>query len=180
MTDQTNIEPYVPEKWLWTEADFEQMGWHDAHVYGFAAAFETKELIFDLDYIFLWVEPIAPARAYSFWVAPCTLVFENVSDVHINVSYDYWNEWQGQGYQMGAPDKIQHIYREQEKVSSEGIKSWKYTLSGLDIELRASGYKQYVRSQPVYGGQQRIDYKQRGGLSFSRTTPEGMTNNGQE
>jgi hypothetical protein len=36
------MSAYTPEKWIWTEADFETMGWHDVHVH--ALAFQTDTL----------------------------------------------------------------------------------------------------------------------------------------
>ncbi len=144
----SDIEPYVPEKWIWTEADFEQMGWHDSHVYGFAAAFEEKEIIFDIDYIFQWIHPVPPNRFFSFWVAPCTLVFENVSDVHFNVNYSYQEERDGHLFGWGTPQELQDIVRTKEQVDAEGAKSGLYEVQYLGVKFRATGYKQYVRSQP--------------------------------
>lgn len=76
------MKEYKPEKSIWTEKDYEQMGWHDCHIYGLvfqnddSDSFAT-DLIFDIDYIFQWVHPTPPQRNFSFWVAPCTLKFEN-------------------------------------------------------------------------------------------------------
>lgn len=43
------MENYELEKWVWTENDFEQMGWHDATIYGVRL---NQNLEIDLDYIF--------------------------------------------------------------------------------------------------------------------------------
>src|SRR5689334_9123992 len=70
------------EKAVWTDGDFDTMGWHDATVH--AIAFHEDEqgaqdaLLLDLDYIVRWLDPEPPAEYFTFLVAPATLVFENV------------------------------------------------------------------------------------------------------
>jgi hypothetical protein len=55
-------EDTMPEKWEWTDADFEDMSWHDCPFRGFAvldlASYWQDEgnlIAFDLDYILEWV-----------------------------------------------------------------------------------------------------------------------------
>ena len=78
---------YELEKAIWTEFDFDIMGWHDAPVYGMALFSDsttlTTELVFDLDYIFEWINPVPPDNCFSFWIAPSTLVFKNITDLAI-------------------------------------------------------------------------------------------------
>jgi hypothetical protein len=62
-------------KAVWTDADFEQMGWHDATLWSWKYSSKTKELKLDIDYIVRWIEPKLPNGSYSFVVAPATLVF---------------------------------------------------------------------------------------------------------
>ena len=63
-------EEYELDKWIWTEADFEQMGWHDARIHAIAFLTETFEFALDIDYILQWVEPAEGETYYKFWVAP--------------------------------------------------------------------------------------------------------------
>src|SRR5438876_153627 len=79
-------KPYLLEKLIWSDADFEQMGWHDVYIYAFGALAETFELVFDIDYILDCVLPTLPDQHYRFWIAPATLVFENVHDIKFRVS----------------------------------------------------------------------------------------------
>jgi hypothetical protein len=51
------IQQYTIQKPVWTEADFEQMGWHDVHIHAVAFRPEIFELWLDIDYIFGWVDP---------------------------------------------------------------------------------------------------------------------------
>ena len=78
-------QEYELEKWVWTEEDFERMGWHDSRIYALAFSPETFELLLDIDYIFQWINPEPGETFYKFWVAPATLIFENVSDVDFDI-----------------------------------------------------------------------------------------------
>jgi hypothetical protein len=63
-------------KTVWTDADFESMGWHDNAIHAFAcepALPYPGRLLVDLDYIVEWVNPVAPETRFSFWVCPATL-----------------------------------------------------------------------------------------------------------
>ena len=66
------------------------MGWHDCRIYGLifsqVNANGTVHLVFDIDYIFQWVNPIFPNNAFSFWVAPCSLAFKEVFNLLISIS----------------------------------------------------------------------------------------------
>ena len=48
------MQDYQVEKWIWTEEGFDEMGWHDATVYGVRL---NHNLEIDLDYIFEWIQP---------------------------------------------------------------------------------------------------------------------------
>jgi hypothetical protein len=78
------------EKKIWTESDFDIMDWHDSPVYSLAfyseASSLTTELMFDIGYIFKWIDPIPPTRNFSFWIAPATIVFKNVYNLSIQIS----------------------------------------------------------------------------------------------
>ena len=78
-------EHFRLEKSIWTDHDFDVMGWHDVHVHGIAFKPDAFELYFDIDYIFAWIDPEPPDKHYTFWVAPCTWVFSNVYDIEMDV-----------------------------------------------------------------------------------------------
>jgi hypothetical protein len=72
-------EQYMLKKWIWTDADFDSMTWHDCTIHAFASP-ENYDLAIDIDYICQCV--LSPDKTrYSFWIAPATLVFENVTDI---------------------------------------------------------------------------------------------------
>jgi hypothetical protein len=155
--------PELLEKWVWTDADFEHMGWHDCRVHALAFLPDEFELCFDLDYIVRWVDPVPPENHYTFWVAPATLVFENV-----------WEFKMAMDTPTPAFD-IFDIERSDEKpmLDRSGY-IWSWTIDGVEgsISFRASGYTQYVRRSPLHISGQVLDWDERGGLSFDRTTPQ--------
>ena len=77
----------------YTEAEFDQLSWHDCHVYGIQlrpgdtdANDWTSDFALDIDFIVEWVCQVAGGRA-EFRVAPATLVFHGVSDLRIAVDW---------------------------------------------------------------------------------------------
>jgi hypothetical protein len=154
-------EQYVLEKWTWTEADFDEMGWHDSYVHAVAFLPERFEIAFDIDYILKWVEP-SEDEYYRFWVAPATLVFENIHEVKLDIE-------PGDGVEIAGihrdeprrPINAEHIARETEW-------RWRIETQQGDITLRAVGYKQHFRRAPVCGKSQSLDEATRGVFSFRR------------
>ncbi len=43
------MTPYELEKWVWTDADFEQMGWHDCRIRAFALLPDDGQCVLDID-----------------------------------------------------------------------------------------------------------------------------------
>ena len=81
---------YELEKWIWTEKDFEQMGWHDATIYGLRL---TKNLELDIDYILQWNQPDEEGFHFTFWVAPATLIFERPTDLTFELTQSFDDKW---------------------------------------------------------------------------------------
>jgi hypothetical protein len=146
------------EKAIWTDADFDTMGWHDALIVAVCVvesedeAVPSTRLLFDLDYIVRWVAPRPPAPHFTFWVAPATLVFEQVwglkgaiedatelevADLHRAASPDAY------------PDPLWHV---------EG--------HAFDLRFRSPGYKQFFRRAPRHVRGQRLTMAERGGISL--------------
>ena len=154
-------EEYTLEKWLWTEADFEQMGWHDARIHAVAFASEAFEFALDIDYILQWIQP-AEDEFYRFWVAPATLVFENVHDVKFDLEpFEAVEIADLRRDDPQPPRNAQFIGRDTE---------WRWVVETHqgEISLRAIGYKQHIRREPVFGRAQSLDIAARGGYSFHR------------
>ena len=157
-------ESYTPDKLIWTESDFEIMGWHDCHIHAIAfdELSEKFELVLDLDYIFKWIDPIAPQKNYSFWIAPCTLIFENVHSLSLDLqSVDGLEIDNVSRANVRVPRNSEFIHRDKE---------WDWTIECQEgtITFCSVGFKQFVRSPPVRNDAQSLSLAERGGRSFER------------
>jgi hypothetical protein len=148
---------YNLEKWVWTEADFEIMGWHDSQIHAMAFCSEDFELVLDIDYILKWIHPQPGEIYFSFWVAPATLVFENIYDLELNLS-------PCRGFiEIEGIERTALVF---ESIDKRDYYSWTIACQEGEIKFNASGYNQYFRADPTYGGQ-RLDRKSIG-YSFDR------------
>ena len=155
---------YELEKWVWDDGDFDRMGWHDATIHAIAFGATDFELSLDVDYIFAWVKPAEGEKNFRFWVAPCTLVFQNVYDVRL--------EAMGCG---GPLIEVNELRRDDPRrpKNAEFIGcelEWQWTFDGHHGELgfRSVGFTLYVRRAPVLLDAQVLDLAERGGYSFER------------
>ena len=141
------FKSYQLDKSIWTEDDFETMGWHDCFIYAFSFG-DNYQFLLDIDYIFKWVEA---AKKYNFWLAPCTLVFENTYDIVIDIESS-----------SGGVD-IDDIIREnpQKPKNADFIKretefDWIIETQQGSISFKSAGFKQYVRQMPKLLNRQSI------------------------
>jgi hypothetical protein len=156
------METYELTKWIWTEDDFELMGWHDATIHAIALPTEEFECQFDIDYIFQWVGPLPGEGHFRFWVAPATLVFENVYEVRFDIE--------------PSPElTVQDLLRSEPGTPRnanfvDSKKDWRWTLECHQgtISFRACRFKQFIRQAPVFKMGQALSVPERGGYSFER------------
>ena len=143
---------FVLEKRLWTEKDFEHMGWHDTTVYGLRL---DRDLELDIDYILRWNEPDLEGFPYTFWVAPATLVFKNIKNLKFEVetACDHGVE-------------IEDIVRTPEGPAHH----WSIMTNQGDVEFDADGYEQFIRQEPSLEYGPNISLIDRRGFSLERTT----------
>jgi len=149
---------YYMEKSRWTSENFGEMAWHDVYIHAVAMAPDEYAFLLDVDYILKWVE--SPAHdAYSFWLSPATLVFENARDIKIA---------------METPSGDVSIYQ---LTRQDGVPTpkgnytdwlWECELHEGSISLRATGYTLYLRQAPVLWNGQRFSTVERGGITFDR------------
>jgi len=158
---------YEPDKAVWTQADYEHMCWHDVSVHGFAIQVQEgtwhHNLLLDIDYILKWVSPTPPNMNFSFWVAPCTLVFKNVFDLEIAT------EHVGGRLQVPEIESLGLVGSfEQEKGVS--VYEWHLSFHNFgDIWLKSYGFTQILRAAPVLTGSQALSIEERDGISFDNT-----------
>lgn len=147
---------YQLAKAIWTQEDFDEMGWHDSLVYGVSFNPEFK-LLFDIDYIFKWV---LEGESYKFWISPCTLIFENCYDIRFDLG-------------LSIPLEIQDLNRQNPKrpknadqIGKETEFDWIMQTQQGEINFTSIGFKQYVKKEPVLLDVQTLGLEERGGVSF--------------
>jgi hypothetical protein len=156
------------EKSIWTHDDFETMGWHDSVIY--SMCFEkdehawTSDLILDIDYIFKWVQPDKDSESFTFWVAPCTLVFKEVFGLKINLDM---GDYSIEGLEISDLNLVR-----KEKRGTVDRFHWVIELNHGNIEFESDGLKQFVRQKPIHISGQQLTLKERGGISFAKKEVE--------
>jgi len=150
----------LPKK-IWTLDDFDEMAWHDCLIHAISFKGDFK-LLFDIDYIFKWV---LKGKKYKFWIAPCTMIFDNCHDVNFDLD-------------MSIPGlEIDRLTRENPKKpkNAEFIEKqiefdWIMDTQQGNISFTSVGFNQYVRSKPVFSSNQSFDQAERDGISFDLAT----------
>jgi hypothetical protein len=141
----------------WDESHFDEMSWHDNHVYALRIRKGddgSGELELDIDYILEWLRPSETSLAFR--LAPATLTFREVFDLRIEIDYAA----------VGAgitPFSISVIDRE---VDDVGFCKWRVELGwpkGL-ISFSARGFTQILRSSPVVSECQSLEDVERPAL----------------
>jgi hypothetical protein len=140
---------YEIEKRIWTDSDFDKMGWHDNHIYKIRL---TEDLEIDLDYIFKWNQPDIEGLPFTFWVAPATLVFKNIKDLKFE-------------FDVGVEDSF-----EIEDIERENKNRWTIITRQGDIQFTSDGFEQFIRQDPSFQFGQTISYIERNGYSLDRVT----------
>jgi hypothetical protein len=151
------LEEYKLEKWIWTEKDFNNMGWHDSTIYSLRFQ-ENLEL--DIDYIFRWNKSEVEGFYYTFWVAPATLVFKNPSELTFEFS-----------------DSFDYSFFEIEDIvlETDDKTSWTIIFRQGHISFKACNFKQIIRKRPSLQLNQKVPFDERGGISFSIIPGDGKT-----
>jgi hypothetical protein len=140
------------------------MGWHDVTVHALCVQpavsddWPLPRLLLDLDYIVRWVHPVAPETHFSFWIAPSTLVFEDVWDVEGDLDF------KGTALHLTI-DNIRRSAAE----GSRGGPRWHLEGHSFEMAFRATGFRQYMRQPPQHSPHLALTYADRGGISFTET-----------
>lgn len=137
----------------WTEADFEQMSWHDNHVHALqvesGGEHGTGTLTLDLDYIAEWLPPVD--GFFRFRLAPATLIFYNVFALKIEL------DWIGMAM---APFSISGIGRE---TLAHDAWSWSIGINCPEgfIAFESTGFTQVLRAPLVTKNEQCLEPHER-------------------
>lgn len=152
------------DKKIWTHEDFKEMGWHDSKIYGMT--FEKKEglgsadLIFDIDYIFKWFQPVPPSKYFTFYVAPCTLIFTEAFGLQI--------EFHTEDYSLEGLEIVDLQLLKTGNHNGSIIYHWNIELTSGTIKFQSQGFTQIVRKKPMHVDGQSLSLDERGGINFSQ------------
>jgi hypothetical protein len=151
-----STEPAVAKP-LWTDADFETMGWHDNAVHAIAlepAPDDPGSLLLDIDYITEWGPCAVPGGPLTFWVCPATLVFHQAWDLVTDIDLQGWSfQLSISAIERSGPDE-------------HGYFGWVVDGDLFTMRFQAKGFTQYLRRAPIQTSCQRLPVHDRGGLSF--------------
>ena len=150
---------HQPAKWIWTDNDFDAMGWHDATLWAMLADPERFEFLVDLDYIFEWVKPAPEETYYKFWIAPVTMIFENAHTVKLDIE-------SSQG-----TIEVADLHRENPRPTPNGKleeRTYRFECQEGEISLLATGFQMIVRRNPALLSAQSLNLELREGVSFDR------------
>jgi len=144
----------------WTEADYDELSWHDNHVHGIAireGEHGTGELILDLDYIVEWIKD---GNKFKFKIAPALLTFHRISDLIISLNYVNPSA-------AITPFSLSDISREKH-VFANGYSSFRWSM-GINwpegtVSFIADGFKQFLRSEPLLVENQHLSTQERENL----------------
>lgn len=145
---------YELEKDIWTEKDYDQMGWHDNFIRKIVM---NKDLLLDIDYIFKWNRAEVEGMGFTFWISPATLCFHNIKDLNLDIDLLFDGAFE-----------IEDI----EKASDTEAMHWTIITQQGEISFASDGYTQFIRQQPTFEYRQLIGFGERGGLSVERTTSQ--------
>ncbi len=134
----------------WTNADFDQMNWHDNTLHGIGFRVPRQgydcDLVLDIDFI-LEVTAGPDGKWYEFLLVPATLAFHLVSKCHIDLGMAYREQLQ-----------IDRIDREDCTTGAErkaGLVNYRWTiflqsLSGHEnrITFESAGFTQLAKGKP--------------------------------
>lgn len=143
----------------WTDADFEQMSWHDCHVHAMRVAegqYGAGELELDLDYIVEWR---CEAERFSFVLLPVWLRFHEVSS--LRVALDWATPTAGVG-----PFSLAGIERTLQVRPRYTASVWRLDVNWPhgSIEFEATGFTQTAWGEAVASDQQCLQPGERRGV----------------
>jgi hypothetical protein len=141
----------------YTEAEFDQLSWHDCHIWRLELRAGdpeqndwTTDLILDLDFILEWLCQLD--GTCQFRVTPATLAFHSVSDLKINIDWSM-PEHRAWLHELSV-DRI-----EREPLPDPKFYQWTMRLNwpqaGI-IAFTAAGFTQVLHSEGIVTDQQKL------------------------
>jgi hypothetical protein len=141
---------------VWTDAQFEEMSWHDNHVHALRiveAGEGAGDLILDIDHIVEWIKGVP---GFQFRIVPAKLTFHDVMFPRIALDY-------AAGTSAFAPFMIHGIERREEQRAHYLAILWKIAISCPvgEISFEARGFTQEAMSAPILSSGQCLSSEER-------------------
>jgi len=145
------------DEYLWTENDFDQMGWHDNHVHGFQIIegdYGAGQLILDIDYILEWIN--ADEGKYKFRILPAVLKFKGVTNLRLALDYETLTAGLG-------PFSIHAIERKIEPRERYEAQIWTIIINWPEgnVRFEAEGFEQRGIGEPQITEEQYLSFEGR-------------------
>ncbi len=142
----------------WTEADFDDLSWHDNVVHALRLVegeYGAGLLILDIDYILEWLRD--DSGEILFRIAPASLEFQDVT--HLKITLDYDTPSAGL-----TPFSLDRIERRMERRDRYEAILWTLGVNWPigSIKFEAKGFRQFLRGPAVVSSQQRLSVELRG------------------
>ncbi len=130
---------------VWTEAQFDEMSWHDNHVHALRFvenADGAGDLILDVDHILEWTGN--PEGAFQFLILPVTLSFHEVMCLRLSLDY-------ASPTAAFTPFMIQDIERRVEQTDRHIKHLWTIPVSWPrgELSFEARGFTQRGFGEPI-------------------------------
>ena len=147
----------------WNEADFDEISWHDCHIWGLRLVAGdprtddwTADLVLDIDYISEWICPAGEPPEFQFQVAPAALTFHGVSNLRIHVEPSHAeaaiHPWSIDGIER---EPVEH----QQMFLNRIYYRWQIRLNwpaDSDLTFNAAGFTQQLKAAPVLATSQHL------------------------
>ncbi len=148
------------------DAEFDPYAWHDCAIWRLEVRADTSAthpvdaLVLHLDFIVEWGSGDADAR---FVVAPATLAFHGVTDMHVSV------DWGASGFQVAVHDMVidrieRQLVADQKVYLDRPYYAWAIHLSWPALgrlTFGAFAYTQTLLAKPIPTAQQTLSWEQR-------------------
>jgi hypothetical protein len=146
------------EHWrVYTEADFETLGFHDCHVHAIGWDFERFRFKVDLDYIVEWVNPSQQDDPFRFRISRASLDFNNIDELCIDL---HWKN-------APASCQLAALDRAESRQTPNGAIQWRWVMdfqspSG-EIAFWATGFSLTLLHAPSISERQTLPSYEREG-----------------
>ena len=151
-----------------TEADFEQMSWHDCNIWRLDFMVGdpdegdwTNDLVVGIDFIVEWLCGIDGATKFK--IAPATLAFHGVTDPKIGID---WGQT-GLMHEVSIHQILREPIRDQKAYPGRPYYRWRISLNwpkGGEISFGAVGFTQTLLAEPILCESQHLPLKERNRL----------------